>query len=172
MWRQRRISPRSHCSKPPQTGQDLTCTAETMQSLIRKALTPRSTPHFLCQHHVFFHRIGSKRSSAAETTKGHYRPGSTGSDQASNPPSLSHHDHPQTPPRQVAATGCCQSRDGQPCGLSPLLPLPVIPLHPRKFRQPVFPTNSPELIARAQLVGGIEAAQVDLQLVPALRENR
>ena len=50
----RRIPPRRHRPEPPQTGEDLSCTAANAQSLTRKAHTPRLRRHFLRQQYVVF----------------------------------------------------------------------------------------------------------------------
>ena len=44
--------------EPPQTSQDLSCTAATAKSLIRKARAPSSRPYFLQPQHVVFPQNG------------------------------------------------------------------------------------------------------------------
>ncbi len=54
MWRKRRIPSLRHRPKPPQTGQDLSCTAASAKSLNTKALARPSTPHIAGPQHVVF----------------------------------------------------------------------------------------------------------------------
>ena len=50
----RRIPPRHHRPKPPETGQDLSCTAENANSLIGKAFATPFGRNFLPPQHVIF----------------------------------------------------------------------------------------------------------------------
>ncbi len=56
MRSKRRIYPRPCRSKPPQIGEDLSCTAASAQNLTGKALELSSTRLFLCSQHVVLRR--------------------------------------------------------------------------------------------------------------------
>jgi hypothetical protein len=69
MRRKRRIPPRRHRPKPPQTGKDPSCTAANAKSLIRKALALGSCQRIPRQQNVVFpqnRRILLKNSSLIE----------------------------------------------------------------------------------------------------------
>ncbi|MEX0371375.1 MAG: hypothetical protein AB3N09_12145, partial [Tateyamaria sp.] len=59
---------RRHRPEPPQTGQDLSCTAANAKSLTRKALALSSYRNFLRQQHVVFPQ--NRREAAIRRERG------------------------------------------------------------------------------------------------------
>src|SRR6056297_406056 len=56
MRRKRRIPPRRHRPEPPETGQDLSCTAANAKSLTGKALAPHFEQPFLRSQTLVFQK--------------------------------------------------------------------------------------------------------------------